>query len=311
MIYYLQRECNLDTAISSEAIMKFDTPIALSETSSLTPPEDFNYQEDGSIDIMRAGTYTVFWYVVSMAGLSTIGQSYQLKKLDYSLATPDWSPIAGTSNHIKVSQAPGFAILTISQDEIDEYGKATIALFNTADASENLTYFVPKAGILIFGLNLEPLENQLTTIDGQISSMFDQIGSLEQFIYLSDVTDIWSQTAELSGLGSAVINSGYTYNFWGIGTLNHQQTLNSGTVYYLIDSSQYSPLTYYQGDSTIGTLWIETPAPSTSVYSLPIRFDATGIYFSPDTTYQNLPAGTTFRFTQSLILIGVPASIIG
>ena len=308
MVYYLQRECNSDTEISSEAIITFDTPIALSETSSLTPPEDFEYQADGSIDILRPGMYTVFWYVVNMTGFSTIGQSYHLKKLDYSLTTPDWSLVAGTSNHVKVAPTPGFAILVISQAEIDEYGKATVALFNTADATTDLTFFVPRAGILIFGLDFTSLEDTLSTVEGQISDMSSQINSIEQFVHLSDVTNIWSTTPELSGLGAAVINSGYTYNFWGIGTLNHQQTLNQGTTYYLIDSSQFQPLTYYQGDSTIGTLWIETPEPSSSMYSLPIRFDATGIYFVPDINYLNLPVGTTFRFTQSLILVDPLAS---
>jgi len=303
MVYHLQRECNLTTTIANNSAIKFDTPISLSQTSSITPPEDFQYQEDGSIDVLRPGTYFVFWYVASMASQSTIGQSYQLKKLDYSVATTDWVPVAGTSNHIKVSQTPGFAILDILQDEIDEYGMATVALFNTADTSAELTFFTPKAGILIFGLSSEQLETKLTAIDGQISDIFNQLNSIEQFVHLSDVIEMWSQMAELSGLGAAVINSGYTYNFWGIGTINHQQTLYQGTVYYFINSSQFEPLTYYQGNSTISTLWIETPAPSTTIYSLPIHFDETGIYFTPDTTYQNLPVGTIFRFTQSLILV--------
>ena len=303
MLYYLQRECNSETTIANGSIIKFETPIALSQTSSLTPSVDFIYQEDGSIDVLRAGTYTVFWYVTSMAGFSTIGQSYQLKKLDYSLATPSWNLVAGTSNHVKVSQTLGFAIVIISQDEIDEYGKATIALFNTANASEELTFFAPKAGILISGLDFNDLEDKLTTVDNQINDIFTQLENIQDFVRLSDVTEILSLTSELLGLGVAVINSGYTFNFWGIGTLNHQQTLNSGIVYYLIESSQYEPLSLYQGDSTIGTLWIETPAPSTSIYSFPIRFDNTGIYFMPDITYQNLPVGTTFRFTQALILV--------
>jgi len=308
MVHYIQRERNLDNSIPSGSIIKFDTSITLSQTNNLTPSDDFVYQEDGSIDIMRPGTYMAYWYVVNMPGPSTIGQSYQLKQLDYSLATPDWNSVAGTSNHIKVSQTPGFAILDISQDEIDEYDKATVAVFNTSDDVVETTIFIPKAGILIFGLSAESLENRLEGIDNQILNIFSQLNAIEQFVHLSDVSEIWSNTAEISGLGAAVINSGYTYNFWGIGTLNHQQTLNAGTVYYLIESSQFNPLTFYQGDSTIGTLWIETPAPSSSVFSLPIRFDDTGIYFTPDTTYVNLPVGTIFRFTQSLILVDTSSS---
>ncbi|MCL2203852.1 MAG: hypothetical protein FWB88_07935 [Defluviitaleaceae bacterium] len=303
MVHYIQRECNVYSTFANGAIIRFDTPIALSETSAQTPSEDFVYQEDGSIDILRAGTYTVFWYVASMAGQSTAGQSYLLKKMDYSLPTPDWASVAGTSNHIKVSQTVGFAVIDILQDEIDAHARATVAVFNTADAAANLTLFVPKAGILIFGLSADALENRLDGIDGQISTLFDTLESIERFVHLSDVTEIPSQTPELLGLGAAVISSGYTYNFWGTGTLNHQQTLTQGVVYTLIDSGQFTPLSYYQGDSTIGTLWVEVPAPDGEIFSMPIRFDGTGIFFIPGTTYENLPVGTAFRFTQSLILV--------
>jgi len=112
-----------------------------------------------------------------------------------------------------------------------------------------------------------------------------------------------SNTPELAGLGSVVINSGYTYNFWGTGTLNHQQTLLAQTPYYIVESIQFEPLTYYQGGSTIGTLWIETLEPSAQIFSLPVRFDATGIFFTPATTYVDLLVGTTFRFAQSLSLV--------
>jgi len=283
--------------------MKFDTPIALSETSSLTPSEDFVYNGDGSIDVMRAGTYTVYWYVVSMTGFSKVGQSYQLQKFDYSLATPDWSPVTGTCNHIKVSQTLGFAILVVSEDEINDYGKATIALFNTADAVAKLTFFVPRGGILIVGDDLDGLSGKLNAVDNQVINITNRIENIDQFVHSVDITNLQSQSSELSGLGADVINSGYMYNFWGTGTLDHQQTLNAGSVYYLINSSQFEPLTYYQGTTTEGTLWIETPAPYTEVYSLPISFDATGIYFSPDTSYADLAIGTIFRFTQSLILV--------
>ena len=302
IVHYIQRECNFDTAVSSGSIIKFDTPIALSQTSSATPPEDFQYQSDGTVDILRAGTYMIYWYIANMAGQSTVGQSYLLQKKDYSLTTPDWTPVAGTSNHIKVSQTPGFAIVDITENEIDTYGKATIALFNTSDTSANLALFTPKAGILIFGLSADLLENEMTEIDGQIVNIFDQLKTISDFIHLSDVEQMFSEPP-LSGLGVAVIDSGHTYNFWGTGTLSQQVTLNQGTTYTIIQSSQFLPLTYYQGDSTIGTLWIVKPAPSSDVYSLPVHFDGTGIYFTPDTTYTDLPTGTAFRFTQSLILV--------
>jgi len=303
MVRYIQRECNSSNVISSGAILKFETAIALSQTNSLTPPEDFVYQSDGSIDVLRAGTYSVFWYVANMTSQSTVGQSYQIEKLDYSLIPPGWVSVVGTSNHIKVSQTPGFAIIDISQKEINDYGKATVAIFNTADAQTELTFFVPKAGILIFGLSTESLENKLTTIDGQISDVASQVDGLEQFVHLSEISEIWSETEEILGVGAAVIRSGYTYNFWGIGALSQPQTLVADVDYFIIDSTQFEQLQQYIGAATIGTLWIDTHTVLPDTFSLPIRFDSTGIYFKPDINY-NLPAGAVLRFTQALILVG-------
>jgi len=307
MVHYFQCECNFETAVPSGAIIKFDTPLAISETSTETPPEDFVCQADGTIDIFRAGTYTILWYVTCMTGFSTIGQSYEIKKRDYSLAEPDWVCIAGTSNHIKVSQTPGFAILEITQEEIDDYGRATIALFNAADAEAGLTFFVPKASLLIFGLSADALENKLTSIDGQITGMVSRIFNLEEFVRFSDLVEIWSQTAELFGIGVTVIYSGNTYNFWGTGALSQPETFEEGVAYHLITTSQFLPLGYYQGDPTISTLWIETSDSPPQIISLPVRINETGIFFVPDITYTNLPVGTIFRFTQSLILVDTSA----
>ena len=301
MIRYYQRENNSGTAIPSGGIVSFDTLIAQSQSPD-GAYTDFYHHDDGTIDINRAGTYMVHWYVVNMAGYSTLGQPYMLQRMDYSLTPPAWSPVAGTTNQIKVSQTSGFAVIDVSQDEINDHNAATIALFSTADADANLTLFEPKAGILIFGMNPNEVAADITQVNNSIDSIFTQLEAIYDFVHLSDVQEFPSDTP-LEGLGAAVINSGYTYNFWGTGTLSNQRTLTQGTTYTILDSSQFPPLTYYQGDSTIGTLWIETPAPSSEVFSMPIRFDGTGIYFIPDTTYTDLPIGTAFRFTQSLILV--------
>ncbi|MCL2170437.1 MAG: hypothetical protein FWB74_10505 [Defluviitaleaceae bacterium] len=298
MVRFFQRECNAEyiTVLSGEALT-FDTHIAASGN-------DFSYNDDGSIDILSAGTYSVFWYVSNMTSQSTIGQSYELKREDLSSDEPSFVRVAGTSNHIKVSQTPGFAIVDVAQSDIDAQGRVRVALINTSDAATELTFFTPKAGILFFGLEPEAIEDRLTNIDNQITSIFEQLFDIEQFVHLSDVSEMWSVAPELLGLGAAVISSGYNYNFWGIGTLNHQQTFMAKSVYYLVTSDQFEPLTYYQGDSTIGTLWIVTPAPMSESFSMPIRFDETGIYFAPDEELTSLPVGTVFRFTQSLILVG-------
>ena len=149
--------------------------------------------------------------------------------------------------------------------------------------------------------DFEALAERVSVLESEIISIYKRIEIIESFLYLSDVIELWSQSAALLGLGSGVIYSGYTYNFWGIGMLDHQQTLINGTTYYLITASQFLPLTYYSGEATLGTLWIEPPGGA--IQTMPIRFDATGIYFRPSTQLTNLPIGTTFKFTQALILV--------
>ena len=298
MVYYLQRERTWDTAIPSNSIIQFDNPVALSKTPSMSPSEDFQYQDDGSIDIRRPGTYAVFWFVVERTGFARDGQSYHLKWRDYNAPDWPWRELAGSSNHIKVSSTPGFSIVIVTHGDIDDLGKISIALFNTADEAIELTFFQPKAGILIFGIDLDSLERRLAGIDQRITDLFGELQAMEDFIRFSSVVERWS--AALPGIGVAVIHSGFTYNFWGIGTLSSLTTLYSGQTYYLLQSSQFDPLMLYQGSSTISTLWIETP--TGTMYSIPIRLDATGIYFTPNVTIANLPSGTTFKFTQALIL---------
>jgi hypothetical protein len=301
MVYFLQRECNSEAAVPSGEAIRFDTPIALSESGSPLAA-DFEYRSSGEIDIRRAGTYVVFWYVVSGSGKSTVGQSYRLMRLDYSQTPAAREIVAGVANHIKVSQTCGFAIIVVGQEEIDDYGRATVAVVNSADAEVQLTPFTPRAGLLIYGNDFEMLQGRLSAADAQILALSEQIDELDAFVHLSETADIWSDTPELDGLGAAVISSGYIYNFRGIGTLNHQQTLTQGTEYRLIESAQFEPLTRFQGSAAVGTLRIETPSPSRQIHLLPLHFDASGIYFVADSDYQNLPIGTVFSFTQSLIL---------
>ena len=145
------------------------------------------------------------------------------------------------------------------------------------------------------------IEKRLANIEEELTNMYQTLMFAEGFIYLSDINEIWTTTTELTGLGVAVTHSGYGYNFRGIGTLAHCQTLVNGTTYYLIQSSQYPDLSLHQGEKTTGTLWIETPDKEN--IPLPIHFDKTGIYFTPIKQLPTLPARTTFQFTQTLILV--------
>ena len=148
---------------------------------------------------------------------------------------------------------------------------------------------------------IDGISNEITNIQMDIVTIQKEIINILDFINLSDVSTVWSLTTALSGLGVSIIHSGHTYNFWGVGALDHTQTLTNHIRYNLILGNQFEPLTWYTGDSTIGTLWIETPNGDT--YSSPLRFDQTGIYFMLGNNITNLPPGTTFKFTQALILL--------
>ena len=117
---------------------------------------------------------------------------------------------------------------------------------------------------------------------------------------MSDVTTIMSETPEFLGLGVSIINLGYKYNFWGVGSLTDDDTLIPGNVYYLITGEQFPPLANFLGDPTIGILWIEDL--DEHLFKYPLHYDGNGIYFTPNTT-MNLVAGTKFSFMQMLILI--------
>ena len=284
----LQRERIVSDDISG--IMEFDTPL-------FTKGAIF-YQPNGTIDISLQGTYIVAWFASGMHGFAKNGQSYKLKKYNYE--TSVWNDIVGASNHIKVSSTTGFAVVEVSGEDISEYQKATIALFNCADANIRLTLFNPKAGIMVYGANFLCTGNRMTTIKNNLLDISDSLLEVERFLYLSDVVTIMSETPDLAGLGVAVIYLGFSYNFWGVGTLDDPQVLDAGVTYYLARSEQFAPLSFYQGDPTIGTLWIKTPGGSFS--KMPLQLDDTGIYITPSSPL-TLAAGTKFSFTQSLILV--------
>ena len=126
-----------------------------------------------------------------------------------------------------------------------------------------------------------------------------KIDYLESIISLSDVVKIPS--AAIPGLGVAIMRSGCSYVFWGIDCLSKQQSFASDVRHYLITSSQYSDLKYYRGDATVNTLWIIRPGYEAMSY--PLYFNARGIYFILSSSLQNVPVGSMFRFTQTLILV--------
>ena len=334
MSVYFQRERrNLEQVIDAEGIVLFDTPIASSE-SRPTPADpddplpmpipDFEYQLDGTIDIFRESVYMVCWNTASVAGMSTDGQVFQLKKRDYEAETLDplageiWTELGSGSAAFKASASVGFTTFRVSEQELIDFDKATVALFNTSnDAIKLSRHPHSKSGIIIFGVG---------AIDTDISRLYRYINELYEFITYSDIHifNCYSNPFYLNGpnpnpskqipldhspdtnhFQMGVIWSGYTYNFWLIspenGTTNPRLlSFSQNVVYRLLRSEDFDPLTWYQGQATFGTVWCDSGNSTTSTFTaIPVMIDHSGLYIKPTTSMNNI---RNMKFTQTLIL---------
>jgi len=248
MSVYFQRERkNLDQVIDADGIVLFDTPIASSESfptpadpndpSLSIPQPDFEYQQDGTIDIFRESVYMVCWHTASVAGMSTDGQVFQFKKRDYEaealdpLAGEIWVGLGSGTSAFKVSSSAGFTTFPVSEQELNDFDKATVALFNTSNAAIKLSLHPhSKSGIIIFGVG---------AIDTDITNLYRYVNELYEFISYSDVhifncygapfylngpnpnpSDLidLDHSPDVNHYQVGIIWSGYTYNFWLITT---------------------------------------------------------------------------------------------
>jgi hypothetical protein len=137
------------------------------------------------------------------------------------------------------------------------------------------------------------LEERITNLETEIRTIVSEITP-------STVRTALTEEPTLSGIGTSVINTGDTFNFWGTNELTQAASLNNGQTYYIATSDQFPELKNYQGSPTITTMWIEKPDGTTQ--TVPVYFDSNGIYFTPSSSINNLPIGTSFKFTQALIL---------
>ena len=140
----------------------------------------------------------------------------------------------------------------------------------------------------------------LTDILNMIADNQKRIALLEDFVYISEYTEVWSANPALTSTGVGIVRTGITHSFFGIGSTNHTQTL-SGSTYTWITAADYAPLSLYVGDATYAQMWID--APDRAIISMPVKLDNAGIYFTVPSTIANLPAGSLFRFTVALVLM--------
>jgi len=145
------------------------------------------------------------------------------------------------------------------------------------------------------------ISNINTRITTEVEDLLQRISIIESAVEVSDVKTAYSTTSQMLGLGASSISIGPTYNFWGVGTLTSNTQWSQNVRYNLVTPTQFPELAWYQGDPTIGTVWFRSGGTGTPT-SMPIYIDSTGIYIISSNT-QNVNAGTTFKFTQALILV--------
>jgi len=327
-IYFQRERKNLEQSIDADGIVLFDVAIQSSETTPLAedpldPPlpseADFDYHQDGTIDIFRASTYIVGWNLSSVSGMSTDGQVFQLKRRDYEaeeldpLAGEVWTAIGSGTSAFKMSASSGMSTLLISEQEIHDHGKATIALFNISDAPIKLSKHPhAKAGILMFGIG--PIDSDITDIYRYVQELYEFISYSDVYIYTTKMSPFHSGVGPAGGtqvpLSSSpshqgsyqvgVIWSGYTYNFWLISPDPNTRSISlpANVKTYLLQTSDFEPLGWYQGQTTFGTMWC---LGSNGNYTpLPVMFDHDGIYVTP--TNNSFSSLANVKFTQTLIL---------
>ena len=333
-IYFQTERKNTHPPVGSQQIVTFDVPIHLSESldTSVTPATtspDFLYHADGTIDIYRASTFVVVWNIATTTGHSTDGQSFELRKRDYTaealnpLGGEVWVPVSSGTAAYKLSPAQGNTILLVTATEIITHGKATVALVNATNAALKLNIHPhTKAGLVIFGIG--PVDTDITDLYNYVQDLYSFISYSDVHIYRAyDVPFYYRAGASTTPNPNpaviiplsdspdtnfhyqiGVIWSGYTYNFWLISSepaRTSNFTLSSGRTYYLLRAEDFvtvngdKPLTWYQGQATFGTLWID----SGNYVAMPVILDNTGIYVEMHNNITNI---VNAKFTQTLIL---------
>lgn len=144
------------------------------------------------------------------------------------------------------------------------------------------------------------INRRLSTIEWSLE-IIDRAIAISDVRTFMRVTPAVPTTDVMYGLGTSVISIGPTFNYWGVGALSGNHTWSQGSTVFLVTPAQFPELAWYQGDPTIGTVWYQQGGTGAAL-SMPIYIDATGIYIRP-TSQMNMNSGTTFKFTQALILV--------
>ena len=342
-MYFQRSRLAVQDTVGVNQTVSFDIPMHSSQTlpyvedlgTPAVPEDDFAYENDGSIHIFKGSTYIVAWNIAALTGMATDGQVFELRKRDYAAEAaspspdvPIWVPVTVGTAAYNLSASQGNGVLLVSEQEIRTHGRATVALFNAANAPIKLSHHPQqKAGIVIFGIG--PVDSDITNLYGYVHDLYDFIQYSDVFVFNASSTPFYSTAipnptdpGNPYGMGAhvpltlsphtsnyqvGVIWSGYTYNFWLISPSNSRSISVSGGVHMILDAEHFiddlgrKPLKSYQGQTTFGSIWM---LESGSYKLYPVMLDNTGIYINIGSTTNNI---TNAKFTQTLILIPPPA----
>jgi len=330
-MYFQRARLAVQDTIGVDQQIRFDIPIRSSQTlpyiedltTPAVPEDDFAYHDDGSIDIFRGSTYIVAWNIATLTGMATTGQTFELRKRDYDaeLLNPTvgeiWTPVSQGTAAYQLSASQGNAVLLVSELEILAHGRATVALFNAADAPVKLSHHPhQKAGIVLFGIG--PVDSDISNLYNYVQDLYSFVSYSDVFIFNASSAPFYNTTVAGSPAGAqvplnqsphtnnyqvGVIWSGYTYNFWLISPTNNASMTINGNKHMILDAEHFiddkgrTPLKSYQGQTTFGSLWL---LENGSYKLYPVMLDNTGIYIQIGSQTNGV---ANAKFTQTLILI--------
>lgn len=132
MVQYLQLERTTVGHINTDAPVLFNVEVQKGGTH-------INYNNaNGVITFTTVGVYYLNWFVAQQTGLATDGSNFAIRKSALDVVG---------SNHIKISQTSGFAIVHVTA------ANQTVVLVNVADAPASLSdVALVKAGLAVFGV---------------------------------------------------------------------------------------------------------------------------------------------------------------
>ena len=153
MIQYLQLEKRNTGIVNTNQTVLFDTNLQSSGNNI-----SYDYAT-GDITFHVAGVYHINWFVAQQTGLATDGSNFAI------IQSLDNMPRVIGSNHVKISQTSGFAIIKTGAADI----KVRLANVSNAAATLSDTTQV-KAGLAVYRIDSDTTTANLGYLQAQVTT---------------------------------------------------------------------------------------------------------------------------------------------